>query len=48
MKLQVPSAKLQRELKLQHTMGAPGRALLEFDVWSFSGVWMLGLGAFKL
>jgi hypothetical protein len=45
MKLQIPSAKLQRNFNHQ----APSlvlAAVLVFEIWSFSGAWMLVLGAF--
>jgi hypothetical protein len=46
MKDQIPNSKLQRNFKLQAPKG--GRAGLKFDVWNFSGAWMLVLGAFLL
>jgi hypothetical protein len=47
MKHQIPSSNIQRISKHQ----APMRAAefgLDVEVWSFSGAWMLVLGAFYL
>jgi len=40
-KLQIPSSNIQRSSKLQI-----GVRKLVFDVWNFSGAWMLVLGTF--
>jgi hypothetical protein len=51
-KLQIPSSKLQRSSKPQTSTRHPGWPPprsglgLELEIWSFSGAWGLGLGAF--
>jgi hypothetical protein len=45
LKLQIPSTKLQRNFNYQVPNAAVRRRLLEFEVWSFSGVGTLVLGA---
>jgi hypothetical protein len=46
MKLQIPNSKLQRNLKRQTSKDAFSSVFLDFEIWSFSGAWMLELGAF--
>jgi hypothetical protein len=46
MKLQTSSSKLQRNLKRQTSKDAFASVFLEFEIWSFSGAWILELGAF--
>jgi hypothetical protein len=52
MKFQAPTSKLQRSPKRQAPNPAARcefifpRNFLEFEVWNFSGAWMLVLGAF--
>src|SRR6266550_2821037 len=46
-KPQIPRFKPQRNFKLQTRNHAPNRRL-KFGFWSFSGAWMLVLGAFFL
>src|SRR2546423_7557979 len=45
-KLQIPSSNIQRNSKLQFSKMGP-RITLMFGYWSFSGAWMLELGAFR-
>src|SRR4029077_7040875 len=46
-KHQAPSTKLQRNTKSQAPNGSPAHQdLSELGAWSFSGAWMLVLGAF--
>jgi hypothetical protein len=44
MKLQIPTANIQRSTKLQASNQRADAALV-LDVWSFSGAWMSELGA---
>ncbi len=46
MKLQIPSTKLQRNIKRQSPDRGRAPFDLEIEIWSFSGAWMLVLGAF--
>jgi hypothetical protein len=47
--VEAPKSKLQAPEKHQASSSKRGvRILLEFDVWDFSGAWMLELGAFSL
>jgi hypothetical protein len=45
MNLQIPSSNLQRNSK-QQTPNNPRDVILKFDAWSFTGAWMLVLGAY--
>src|SRR6185312_11878333 len=47
LKLQVPSAKLQRSTKLQVPKLMARRGCLKFGCWSFIGAWMLGFGPLR-
>jgi hypothetical protein len=42
-KFQAPSSRETSSFKLQSS----GALVLKFDYWSFSGAWMLVLGAFE-
>jgi hypothetical protein len=45
-KLQIPSSKLQRNSKSQTPNKSAVALALVLEAWSFSGAWMLVLGAF--
>ena len=46
MKFQIPSSKLLRTSKSHARNNRRAMAALEVEAWSFSGAWMLVLGAF--
>jgi hypothetical protein len=45
--MKAPNSKHQAPVKLQAPNTRADAVRLEFDVWSFSGAWMLGLGVFR-
>jgi hypothetical protein len=45
-KLQIPSTKRQRSTKLQILKQTSSAFSLELGVWSFSGAWLVVIGAF--